>query len=97
MSGVNEILLIGAIVLAILLLPRLKKQKPPATLRGPKLIISGRTRLGIAASVFWPLLMSAVFQPWKKEVVWFLYVGVCPVLIGWVLYWVWRGFWRHHG
>lgn len=96
MSGINEILLIGVIILAILFLSRLKKRKHPIPLSKPRIIISGKTRLGVAASVFWPVLMSAVLQPWKKDLIWFLYVGICPVLIGWVLYWVWRGFWKHH-
>lgn len=96
MSGINEILLIGAILLAILFLPRLKSRKhlnPPKKLT---VIIPGKMRLAMAASVFWPVLTAAFLQPWKKDFVLFLYVGIGPVLFGWALFWVWCGFWKHH-
>jgi hypothetical protein len=95
LSGIQEILLIGVIILAILFLPRIKNRNNPVRLPKPAVIISGKMRLIMAVSVFWPVLMSAFLQPWKKDLVLFVYIGICPVLSGWVLYWVWRGFWNY--
>ena len=95
MSGINEILLIGVIILAILFVPRIKNRNNLVRLPKPIVIISGKVRMAMAASVFWPVLLSAFLQPWKKNLDLFLYVGICPVLFGWVLYWVWRGFWKY--
>jgi predicted Na+-dependent transporter len=96
-SGIQEILVLVAIILGILFLPRIlnrgqvgKKTAAPK----PALEISGRMRLAIAASVLWPAVMAAFIQPWENDLFQFLYIGLGPVAVIWIVYWVYTGFSR---
>ena len=53
--------------------------------------LSGQRRLAIGASVIWLLLVLFYFQE-SREVRLALLFGVLPVVAGWVLFWVYRGF-----
>ena len=93
-SGIQEILVLVIIILGILFLPRILnrgQENRPAVPR-PAVVISGRMRLFIAASVLWPAVMAAFMQPWDKELFRYLYLGVGPVALIWILYWVLTGF-----
>lgn len=96
MTGIQEILVLILIILGIFYLPRLasrgRQVKNPTPLSG----LSGWTRLAIAASVFWPLLAAVYFQPWRKDLVLFIYLGVGPVVVGWVTGWVILGYQKGH-
>jgi hypothetical protein len=48
--------------------------------------------MAIAASVIYPGLIAAILQPWKGDLARFLYLGLGPVVLGWLLYWVMDGF-----
>lgn len=52
---------------------------------------SGQRRLAIGASVIWLLLVLFYFQE-SEEVRFSLLFGVLPVMAGWVLFWIYRGF-----
>jgi hypothetical protein len=98
-SGIQEILVLVIIILAIFFIPRLlaKGTTPKASeTRSVKIIpkLSGRMRLAILASILWILLTTMYFQPWRKDFVVFLYSSVSPLLAGWGLYWVIIGFKR---
>jgi len=58
----------------------------------PVIVISGKMRLAVAASVFWPAVVAAFMQPWEKDFYRYLYLGVGPVALIWIIYWVLTGF-----
>ena len=79
--------------MAVIFLPRLRGQRQAGTrIQQPALQITGRLRLAIAASVIYPALAAAVLQPWKGDLVRFVYIGISPVVLAWLLYWVIKGF-----
>ena len=95
MPGYQEILIISAIVLGVIFIPRMMETKKPA----PKLIrarrsLSGRSRLAIALSIVYPLIAATIMQPWHRDPAAFGYIGLGPVLLGWLIYWVLQGFRR---
>ena len=93
-SGIQEILVLIIIILGILFLPRILNrggEKPVRRVK-PAVVLTGRMRLGIAASVLWPLLIAAFIQPWKKDLFTYLYLGLGPVAVVWIVYWVFTGF-----
>lgn len=95
MLGFQEILIISAIVVGAILIPRMPHQNKPAPrlMRPPKKL-SGRNRLAIAASLIYPLVMAAVMKPWQNDPIRFLYIGVGPVILSWLLFWVLEGYRR---
>jgi len=98
-SGIQEILVLVVIILGILFLPRILnrgQEKRPAVPR-PVIVISGKMRLAIAASLLWPAVMAAFMQPWEKDLSRYLYLGVGPVALVWIVYWVLTGFRRNKG
>ena len=93
-SGIQEILVLVIIILGILFLPRILnrgQEKRPAVPR-PAIVVSGKMRLAIAASVLWPAVMAVFMQPWAKDLIRYLYLGVGPVAFIWILCWVLTGF-----
>jgi len=96
-SGIQEILVILLVILAIFFIPRMLPRKqllaPAAT--GPRRLVaklSGRMRLAIVVSVIWLLIAVAYFEPWHRAINPFLYFGVCPVAIAWGVIWIFTGF-----
>ena len=89
MSGVNEILIIAAIIAGIFFVPRMmpsaNRQVQVSKL---KIVLSGKMRLAIAMSIVYPLVVAAYLQPWKKDLQLFLYVGIGPVALYWLMNWV---------
>jgi hypothetical protein len=57
-------------------------------------VLSGKIRLAIAASILWPAAMAAFIQPWENDRFLYLYIGLGPVILGWILFWVYAGFIR---
>ncbi|MFC1798491.1 hypothetical protein ACFLZL_01640 [Thermodesulfobacteriota bacterium] len=97
MFGFHEILIVAAIILGIIFLPSLlrKRQKPQVQRPiKPMIRLSGKMRMAVAASVIYPALASFYFQPWQKEPLLFFYIGIGPVVLGWLLRWVFKGFGR---
>jgi len=95
-SGIQELLIISLLLAVIFLMPRVfGKQRttaqPRLSRRWAPQIPGTAQRLGIAITVIWPLLTAFYFEPWQKDLQWFLFVGMTPVLIGWALFWVARG------
>ncbi len=91
MSGFHEILLVAAILLGILFLPRMLQKKGAQASTRPAIVISRNLRIAIAASVIYPIVAAAFLQPWRKDMILFLYAGVGPVILGWLFYWVFTG------
>ena len=93
-SGIQEILVLVIIILGILFLPRIlnRGQEQSPTVPRPAIVVSGKMRLAIAASVLWPAVMAAFIQPWEKDLSRYLFLGVGPVAFIWIIYWVLTGF-----
>jgi hypothetical protein len=90
--GLQEILIIVAFVLSVLFIPRMLAGRQPHRALGPKIRLSGKMRMAVTASAVFPALAAAYFQPWRKDQVMFLYIGIGPVVLAWLLYWVSVGF-----
>ena len=96
LTGIQEILVLVAIIMGILFLPRILnrgQEKKPAAFK-PAVVLSGKMRMAIAASVLWPAAMAAFMQPWKNDPFPFLYIGSGPVALCWIIFWVYTGFLR---
>jgi hypothetical protein len=93
-SGIQEILVLLIIILGILFLPRILNRGGEKQSVGtkPVMVLTGRMRLAVAASFLWPALIAAFIQPWKQDLFPYLYLGLGPVAIVWILYWVLTGF-----
>lgn len=93
-SGIQEILVLVIIILGILILPRIftRGQQERQAAARPAVVISGKMRLAIAASVLWPAALAAFMQPWEKDFFHYIYLGVGPVALIWTIYWVVTGF-----
>jgi hypothetical protein len=93
-SGIQEILVLVIILLGILFLPRImnRGQEKPGTEPRPPVVLSGRMRLAVGASIIWPAIMAAYLQPWHGDLFIFLYIGPGPVILGWIIFWVLAGF-----
>lgn len=96
-SGLQEILLIGLVVIGIIFLPRLLSRKdqpqkvPPLNLK-PRVHLTGFMRLAIFVSIGWLLVTAVYFEPWIRLNQRFFFLGPGPVLLFWGLYWIVTGF-----
>ena len=91
MSGVNEILIIAAIVVGIFFVPRMLPAKRSVQVSNKMITLSGKMRLAIAISIVYPWVAAAYFQPWNKNLLLFLYMGIGPVALYWLMKWVFAG------
>ena len=95
MPGYQEILIISAIVLGVIFIPRMMTpRKPSPQLVRHKKKLSGRRRAALALSAVYPLIVAAFIQPWQNHPVPYLYIGLGPVVLIWPTYWVVQGFKR---
>ena len=93
-TGIQEILVLVAIIVGILFLPRIlnRGQAKESAQTEPPFVLSGKMRLAIGASIVWPLAMAAYMQPWKKDLYLFLFTGFGPVVLVWIIFWIYTGF-----
>lgn len=97
LSGIQEILVILVILLAILFIPRMMSpqrrpvQKPFRPMQKIK-NLGVRWRLAIVVSLLWLLGSAVYFRPWQGASETYVYYGIGPVLIGWCITWVAAGF-----
>jgi len=93
----QEILVVVAIALAIFFLPRLMGSKPAPLTKSPELFpaLTGWMRLAILVTIFWTAGCAAFLQPWEKNTILFLYVGLGPVVAGLGVFWVWAGYQKY--
>jgi hypothetical protein len=92
MPGIQEILVLVAIVVAVVCIPRMTRRQRDVPSGRTVPTLSGKIRLAIAASILWPALLAAFTKPWQKDLEAFLYIGFGPVVLGWLVYWVAAGF-----
>lgn len=91
MLGLQEILIITAIILGVIFLPR-RFGKQPEQRSATKIRLSGKMRAAVAASAIYLILSAAYFEPWRHKLGLFLYIGIGPVALGWLVCWVVLGF-----
>ena len=92
MFGLNEILIIIAIILGLLFVPRMLARRQPQQPATPRITVTGKIRIALVASVIYPALAAVYFQPWHQDQIEFLYIGVGPVVLAWLVGWVYLGF-----
>ncbi|MBF0413436.1 MAG: hypothetical protein HQK70_12100 [Desulfamplus sp.] len=98
MTGIQEILTIGFIIVCIFFIPRLfrdtqsnsHKNCHKKTTFDSKM--SGKMRLGIVLSVMLPLFMLFILKPWEGNLIIFMCIGIVPVAVGWSAVWIRDGF-----
>ncbi len=92
----QEFLVVAAIALAILFLPRFmgRKSVPTPERNNIRLLpaLTGWIRLAILITIFWIAGSAAFLQPWESNAILFLYVGLGPVAAAWGVFWVWCGY-----
>lgn len=96
LSGIQEVLVIVVILLAILFIPRMMspQRRPEKKPFQPMKKIKGlgvRWRLGIFISLLWVMVAAAYFQPWQGQMVLFVVYGLGPIALGWCITWVMAG------
>ncbi len=92
MSGIQEILLLILLALALFAVPRIFKRGGRRTRSATGL--SGRMRLALLLSVAWPLSVGLFRNPLSGSSLAFFCIGIAPVLLAWGLAWVAAGFRR---
>jgi len=93
--GIQEIFILVIVFLAIVLVPRMVgRRQESVPVKAPTVVLSGKMRLALAASILWPAVMAAVFKPWRRDFIIFCYIGLGPVALAWILFWVRAGFRR---
>lgn len=96
----QEILVVVAIALAVIFIPRLVGRKsapePRPGSRGAAMILTGRMRLSILMTICWIAGSAAFLKPWEGKTILFLYVALGPVLALWGAFWVWFGYKKYH-
>lgn len=100
MPGIQEIVILLGIAGAVLFGPRLRRMvmeealgaRPQPTARPRSSGLPGPMRLAIVASLLLPIAAAIYFEPWEGQVHRFLYIGVAPVIVGWIAWWVRMGF-----
>lgn len=92
MFGFQEILIIIGVILGLIFIPRMINQNQPQRRPEPGFRLSGKVRVAIAASVVYLALTVAYFRPWQGNYLIFVYVGIGPIILAWLIYWVLSGF-----
>ena len=93
MLGIQELSFIALIVVVFVFVRPLfsKKQPAPRTAR-PAIKLSGKWRLAVAASIVYPAAVAAYIRPWRSDSIVFYYIGIGPVVLGWLVGWIAVGF-----
>ncbi len=94
MSGIQEILLVGLIVVGLIYLPRLRTKHDPRVVMSAKGPLPGWMRLAILISLLWLLGAAVWWQPWQGSLERFVVIGVAPLVAAWGGIWVMAGYKR---
>ncbi len=92
----NEILLIAALVLALIFIPRInasrKSGRPGVSFYAKsRFSLSGQQRLALLASIIWLVFWAVHYEPWQREWKLFVYIGAGPVVMAWGIIWIFKG------
>ncbi|MCP3898920.1 MAG: hypothetical protein GY707_04190 [Desulfobacteraceae bacterium] len=93
MASITEILTIVAIIIGILILPKMLRPEAKTSSRKttPLSSLSVSTRFGVLATILIPIISALFFQPWKNDFILFVLTGVVPLIVGWGFYWMFAG------
>ena len=88
MPGFTETLVIIAIFLAIIVLPKRfgKKSEPVRRPHKHGYGLTGWQCIAILASIFWLAFFAIYLKPWNSDWYIFLYAGAGPVVLYWIIY-----------
>jgi len=93
LAGIQEILTILLILMAIIILPRIMNSRKTATqITRKKIRLTGRIRMGIVLSIIVPVTAALLLKPWQHNMVSFIATGIIPVAAGWAVFWIFSGF-----
>lgn len=94
MPGFTETLIIIAIILGIIVLPRRLGRQPERKSRSQMLVmkLNGWQRLAIFVSFLWLVFFVLYLRPWNNGWRVFFYAGVIPVVLYWGIFWIFLGF-----
>lgn len=102
----QEILVVAAIAVAIIFIPRLmgrksssetKQQPRPQPRPQPNnrvltINLTGRIRLAILITILWIAGCAAFLKPWEGDKFLFFCITLGPILVFWGGVWVWFGY-----
>lgn len=102
----QEILVVAAIAVAIIFIPRLmgrksssetKQQPRPQPRPQPNnrvltISMTGRIRLAILITILWIAGCAAFLKPWEGDKFLFFCITLGPILVFWGGVWVWFGY-----
>ncbi len=93
MTGIQEILVLVLIVLAVFFIPRITARKSNhSSSVSQKSALSGKMRLAIMGTVVWPLACAVWLKPWNANYLPFLIIVFSPLVVFWGGWWVLAGF-----
>lgn len=94
MSGLMEILIIVAIILGIILLPRMMRKPPESETENQNRTfkLNGWQRTAILSSFLWLAFFALYLKPWINGWHIFFYIGLGPVVLSWGIFWTFLGF-----
>jgi len=92
MFGLQEILIIIGVILGLIFIPRMTANQRPRPHSKPGIRLTGKIRMAIVASFLFLGVAAAFLQPWRRDFLAFLYLGIAPVALAWLIYWVFIGF-----
>lgn len=92
--SLTEILIIVAVILGIILLPRKlgKRPEPEIRLRNRVLKLTGWQRMAILISFLWLAFFALYLKPWNNKWHIFFYAGLGPIILSWGIFWIFLGF-----
>jgi len=99
-KGLQEILVLIVIGLAIFYLPRVMGRRSAATKSEstprPRLSsLTGRMRLAILVTLLWIAAAAALLRPWEGGWLPFAWIGLGPAVVLWGACWVRLGYRKH--
>ena len=93
MPGINEIVLVLVMPVAIFFMTRKSHRRPEMKpIFSIKEKIGGWKRLTIIASISWPIFIGVYLEPWHNNPLHFIYFGIMPVALVWGIAWVIDGY-----
>ena len=90
MPGFTETLVIVAIILAIIVLPKRLSKRSEAVRKPqkPGAKLTGRWSMAILASFLWLAFVALYLEPWHNEWYIFFYAGPGPIILCWGIFWI---------
>lgn len=93
MPGINEIILVVVLAMALFFLAKKSGRRPEMkSVFSLKEKMGGRKRLTVFVSIIWSIFMAVYLEPWNNNALHFIYFGILPVAVVWGIAWVIDGY-----